>query len=717
MSVLSPLYLLGLLAVAAPIVFHLIRRSPRGEIPFSSLLFLSASPPRLTRRNRLDQLLLLFLRALALCLLALAFSRPFLRQEARWNLEEEPQRRVALLIDTSASMRRGNLWSRAKDLARQAARDCGPVDDLAVLAFDTTTHPVLTFSEAASLEPSRRAAVVLDRINRLEPSWGATNLGQALVDAAAAIEDVADTSERTGRMPRRIVLVSDLQQGSHLDVLGELEWPFDVELELKTVSGGDSNAGLHRLADADAGPADPPAPRRAAGNTPRPQAGERRVRVFNDPSSQHEKFELRWIGAPGSSIGPPIDVYVPPGESRVVPVPPPPGTAAPAALVLTGDAEPFDNTLHIADEHKEEATVLYLGNDREDDSTGLLYYLSRVFLNTERRSVQYLALRPDARLNLESDRSIALAIVTAEVGPESIRRLESYARAGGTLMYVATRPGRSETLGALAKVAPPAIEEAAGSRDVMLGEIAFDHRLFAPLAGAQYSDFTKIHFWKYRRLPANALGESRVLARFENGDPAVVEKPLDRGRLIVLASGWSPADSQLARSSKFVPLMSALVDLRDARPVGGPNHTVGDRVALPSAKDPGAAIVVHKPDGTLVSLPAGSTSFSTTDQPGVYTIDTPDGPRPFAVNLDPAESRVSPLSVETLEQLGCRLVNPTKKLVDREQLRQMHNAELESRQKLWRWLILLAIGVLIVETYVAGRIKRPRLAPAEAQST
>jgi hypothetical protein len=51
MSLLTPLYILGILAVAAPIVFHLIRRSPRGEVPFSSLMFLSPTPPRLTRRS------------------------------------------------------------------------------------------------------------------------------------------------------------------------------------------------------------------------------------------------------------------------------------------------------------------------------------------------------------------------------------------------------------------------------------------------------------------------------------------------------------------------------------------------------------------------------------------------------------------------------------------------------------------------------------------
>ena len=47
-----------------------------------------------------------------------------------------------------------------------------------------------------------------------------------------------------------------------------------------------------------------------------------------------------------------------------------------------------------------------------------------------------------------------------------------------------------------------------------MGEIAFDHRLFAPLAGTQYSDFTKIHFWKYRRLPADSLGEAAALPKW-----------------------------------------------------------------------------------------------------------------------------------------------------------------------------------------------------------
>jgi hypothetical protein len=176
-------------------------------------------------------------------------------------------------------------------------------------------------------------------------------------------------------------------------------------------------------------------------------------------------------------------------------------------------------------------------------------------------------------------------------------------------------------------------------------------------------------------------------------------------------------DSQLARSSKFVAMMGALLDRRDPHPFDAEDHTVGDRVALPDSADGSQPATVHKPSGSDVAMAAGSTSFTETDEPGVYTINPTARPRVFAVNLDPAESKTSPMAVETLEQFGCRLVNPSRTRVDRDLLRQMRNAELESRQKLWRWLILAAIGVLIAETLLAGQIKRPRLAHAEVLST
>jgi hypothetical protein len=713
MSFLAPLYALGALAIAAPIIFHLIRRTPRGEVAFSSLMFLAPSPPRLTRRSRLDQILLLLLRATALTLLALAFTRPFWRQAARLSFGDVERRRIAVLIDRSASMRRGDLWTRARALADQAITACRPGDQVALFAFDTALHPLLGFDESATLDPARRQAIARARVAQLVPGWGGTHLGQVLIEATAAIGDVADTSEKTGRMPRRIVLVSDLQQGSRIETLGDFEWPSDVELELKTVSDTGSNAGLHGLAElveAEASEADP----------------RLRVRVSNDSGSR-DRFELLWTDPDGSrdAANPdkPIDVYVPPGESRVVRVSRPAGPAARRALRLKGDSHAFDNTLYLGDLGREETSVVYVGPSRADDPAGLLYYLERVFHDTPQRSVRVRAVGPDETLAWDAKQVPDLVIVAGEMTPENARRLHDYMRGGGTVLAVVAAPGRAETLAALAGAPAWDIAEAPVAGDVMLGEIAFDHPLFAPLAAAQFNDFTKIHFWKYRRVDPQALGANgvRVLARFENGDAAIVEKTVERGRLVVLASGWNPADSQLARSSKFVPLVSGLLDLGNPRPFDAANHTVGDVVALPPAADPAAAVgpVVHKPDGTIVRLARGSKTFADTDQPGVYTIETGAGARTFVVNLDALESKTAPLYLETLEQFGCRLANtfPDRNRADPEQLRQMQNAELENRQKLWRWLILITIGVLIVETWLAGRVRQPRLARVEAQTT
>lgn len=700
MTFLTPLYILGVLAVVGPILFHLIRRTPKGEVPFSSLMFLAPSPPRLTRRSRLDHWLLLLLRATALCLLAFAFARPFLRQAAQLDFGDTERQRIAILIDTSASMRRGDLWARAKTLADQAIAECRPANQLAVLSFDATTKTLLGFDESMTLDPAKRQAIARARLDEIGPTWNSTHLGQALIDAVAAVEDVADASEKTGRMPRRVVLVSDLPEGSRLDALGNFEWPSDVELDLKTVTDKGSNASLHGLAAA---------PEAETAETAR----QVRVRVSNDEGTR-DKFVLTWTAENGDAVGSPIDVYVPPGESRVVRVPRPSGpTAQTSRLTLSGDVHGFDNSLHFADMTRDEAAVLYVGTDGPEDPSGLLYYLGRVFADTPQRSVRIVTQAPTAALDLTSERSLPLVILAGETTPENVRKLRRFLEDGGTVLDVVTKPGRAESLAGLADVPAWDVEEAKVARDVLLGEIAFDHPFLAPLAGAQFNDFTKIHFWKYRRLNPQSLGDVRVLTKFENGDPALVEKTIGRGRLVILTSGWNPADSQLARSSKFVPLMTALLDSGSAIPLDATNIVVGDRVPLPT-KDAAQALTVRKPDGTLVTQAPNSAYWTETDQPGVYTFRTPVGTRSFAVNLDPQESQVAPLHVETLEQLGCRLANPSRPRVDHERLRQLRNAELEGRQKLWRWLVLAAIGVLIVETVLAGRLNRPRLDRAEA---
>src|SRR5439155_14101171 len=81
MSFLAPWFLLGALAIAGPIVFHMIRQSARERMPFSSVMFLRPIPPRVKRHPKLEHLLLLLLRCLVLVLLATGFARPFFAKQ------------------------------------------------------------------------------------------------------------------------------------------------------------------------------------------------------------------------------------------------------------------------------------------------------------------------------------------------------------------------------------------------------------------------------------------------------------------------------------------------------------------------------------------------------------------------------------------------------------------------------------------------------------
>jgi hypothetical protein len=190
-----------------------------------------------------------------------------------------------------------------------------------------------------------------------------------------------------------------------------------------------------------------------------------------------------------------------------------------------------------------------------------------------------------------------------------------------------------------------------------------------------------------------------VIAKFDRGDPAILQIPLGQGSVVVLASSWRPVDSQLALSSKFVPLLYALLEQSTNIPVTRAQYFVGDSLPI-AAGSPGSS--VRKPDGIEVRLESGAT-FSDTDQPGIYTVLP--GNRRFVVNLTPEESRLGALPMDRFTALGVPLQPPQldpKTAAARATLAQA--IELEGRQKAWRWLIIAALGVLLLEILIAGKL-------------
>jgi len=67
------------------------------------------------------------------------------------------------------------------------------------------------------------------------------------------------------------------------------------------------------------------------------------------------------------------------------------------------------------------------------------------------------------------------------------------------------------------------------------------------------------------------------------------------------------------------------------------------------------ALFNNSPNGDLVTLGPTEESFSQTDEPGIYTIESADESRLFAVNVSAKESRTAPMPVEDIEKLGVLL--------------------------------------------------------------
>ncbi|REK29724.1 MAG: VWA domain-containing protein [Planctomycetota bacterium] len=713
MGFLTPLYLLGALAVGLPILFHLIRRTPRGRQVFSTVMFLEPSPPRVTRRSRIEHWLLLLLRGLAICLLALAFARPFLREPAAADLFGAGGKQVAVLIDTSASMRREGVWDEARERLTEVLDEASPSDRFAVYTFDSSPRLRFDGESWLAVDPNQRAGAVESALEDVAPGWRETDLGRALSTVADSLMDESVDEER--ELVREIVVVSDLQSGSRLEALQAYTWPEEVVVRLVRVGEetARTNAGIQVVAGGES------------------EASQLRVRVTNAADSERETFTVGWLDdfaaepaseeESGTGSSKAMDVYVPPGQSRVVAAPEEPEGRVSSRLILRGDDHEFDNICYVSRTRRREVTIVYLGSDDPDDPEQQRYYVEPLFPDTSERDVRVVDWEFESAEMPTAENGVQLVLLAEQPRGDQIVRLREYLDSGGLIVFVPSGPDECAALYELAGVTPVAATEAEVDDYVMLTGVDFDHPVLAPFADPRYSDFTKLPFWRHRRVDLSPLEGARVLAQFDDGDPAIVEIPAGPGRVVFFASGWRRDDSQLAVWSKFVPLMNGLLDYGSGQMQQRAQFSVGEQIplaALTAVRD--APFEMRSPDGSTVEIAAGARVATEPEEPGIYvlsgTAESPLEEVRFAVNLAASESRTDPLEDELLEAAGVKLAREDAEASDAgavERERQLQNRELERQQKLWRWLILAAVLVLVAETLLSGRLSMRRPVAAE----
>ncbi len=690
MTWLAPLFLAAGLTVAAPILFHMWQRTPRGRRLFSSTMFLAPSPPRITQRSRIENWPLLLLRALALVLLAVGFSRPIWRMAEQAPTISSPDKTVAILVDASASLRRTGFWD---DLARQvsARLDSLPASThLGLFAFDHGWRAVVPLDEADQLDLAARRQFVAEQLSSLQPGWGATRLGQGLSQTLQALREFS--ASRPVKEASEIWLVSDLAAGADLAGLAGIDWPETMKLELITPQlPPGTNAGLQWIESNTADKASP-----------------RRVRVSNAQSSSRDRFRLGW------ETGELVEIHVPAGQSRTLLAPERPANLDETApLVLTGDDHEFDNRLWLAAGRRRAVWILYLGNETADDIAAPRFFLEQALAGTPDadvtvRSLKELDAKPAAGSPAFQGQGRALLSVDPPVltvwtdaGVEPPQEFQEILNRGGSLLAVPKTPDDARQMLAYLGLAVDTAE--AEVKDFsLLSDIDFEDPLFATFLQARFADFTGIHFWKHRRVTLSETFDGRVLAKFDDGSPFVVYQTKDAGRWWLLTSGWQPADSQLARSSKFAPLLQRMLEQSTPLSSGASRGPVGSEISWPLARGDGD-IAVTRPDQKTESV---AEDYARTDVPGLYRAARNGETASWAIHIAPEESKTDPLPKETLERLHVLLKRPDadqEAIASPAQQRQLQLEELERRQALWRWCLLAAGIVLLAETAWAAR--------------
>jgi hypothetical protein len=265
--------------------------------------------------------------------------------------------------------------------------------------------------------------------------------------------------------------------------------------------------------------------------------------------------------------------------------------------------------------------------------------------------------------------------------------LRQFAEKGGLVLALPSSDTSTEAFAALTGRDDWKLSEADVDDFSLLADLDFDHPVLEPFARAQIRDFTKIRFWKHRNL---ALGETplgegtRVLATFDGEKPALLEHRVGEGAVFAFLAGWRPEESQLALSSKFVPLLFSIFDHAGYSIRSAPTVYVGE-----------------------TNYPA----------PGFYEEPQEGGAtRLVSVNLDPSEGRTDPFDPRVeFAALGIPLLEesaaPAPELSASQKLR-VESEQKEAQQKLWKWLVFAALLVLIFETWLAGRRSRTAAATA-----
>lgn len=634
LAFLVPAFLAGLLVLGLPIWVHLRNRPKTDTVEFPSLMFIERIPYRAVQRQRLRHRLLFVTRSLALLLLVLAFARPFFG-DALPGAAAGGAREVVLVLDRSWSMRYEGHWEVAVDAVRAEIAALRPGDRLSLIVFDEQAEILI--------ESQPLTAVVAGLLSELQPSDLTTSYAAGLGAAARVLADrTLPASE--------IVLISDFQRtGQPEDI--EIRLPASTVLRpVNVVAGAVANTGVADVGLDRVTAAGGVELRVTARLTRQGGADERTVPVLllvDDVVVQRRPVTLPAEGAVRVSFDPVSAAE----ELRV-------------EVRLGEDALVGDDTFRAVASLGASLSVLLVENPGAGTSNSL--YLERALGVGMRPAfvVDRQVLRDLRAVDLIG-RDLVVLNDTGAVDAGLATALNEYVRAGGGLLVGLAESAEAGPSGLL-PFAVGGVIDRSGALGATLGFVDTAHPVFAAYRSPDAGDLSGARFYRYRGL--EPVPQEGVLARFDDGIPALVHFPLGDGRVVVWTSSFDTFWTDLPLQPIFVPFVHEV-----AKFAAGYREADAWRAATPERG------------------------------PGFYQVEGPEGPTSLAVNLDRREADLTALDPE---ELLASVAWSSGADVSGEQATEFSPARVEAGQSVWWYLVIVALLLLLTETALSNRLSR-----------
>src|SRR5439155_14638400 len=133
-----------------------------------------------------------------------------------------------ILVDASASMRRGDLWQQSLARIEKELANLGPHDEVALYTFADRLRTEVGFDASEADTAASHLEMVRQAAKKLRPTWESTDLGAALAGVASEVDSTSDVKQSAAE--RQIIVISDFQKGAKLDALQSFQWPEKVRV-------------------------------------------------------------------------------------------------------------------------------------------------------------------------------------------------------------------------------------------------------------------------------------------------------------------------------------------------------------------------------------------------------------------------------------------------------------------------------------------------------